>query len=479
MKEAGVEITRLCESWWSRLADSSRAEQQRYAENFLRLLGWEQPIPFSPREGAASLGALPFLLRGGGQTTVTVFFVSPGTLDPPATLLDRGIDFCPATRALVDDVAQAKLSFVLITDFYRSFLYDARTDDLLLHANDPRTFQEEFVPVLKRLQVERGALEELRRQPRSVVARQLREWSEHWIKEIALRCRVGEDTASLAIDRLLVIRYLFDRDILRRTKWRLQQRFTFVLQHAASDMPEHSGRELVHLFHDMWFDWHMDVFEGTPELDRAMVDDAIAVPLLREFALMGRSKFSIATILESFNHGEPAEKMRVRMVPDSNEERDHYLSRQTIESIDAARIELDLIEEGYRAIFHWFDKVTGLYERLEAAFAHRTRRQPQQEDFDLFAWSEQDKHRPNACSDKVTYACEHGFGAYYNSPRQYRIARLLLTLHLIDLYTQTRQAVNTFPSFKTILMKRPMVLSPERVMNVRRTVEPVSDYGAE
>lgn len=57
--------------------------------------------------------------------------------------------------------------------------------------------------------------------------------------------------------------------------------------------------------------------------------------------------------------------MRVRAVPDSNDERDHFLSRQTVSTVDSARIEIDLLEEGYRSIFHWFDKVVAVYERLE------------------------------------------------------------------------------------------------------------------
>jgi len=471
MREASPEITRLCESWWGRLADASRHEQQRYMENLLRLLGWEQPIPFSPREGAASLNALPYLLRSGGQSTVAVYFVLPGTLEPPAALVASGLDFCTATRTLVDEARAANLGYTLITDLYRSYLYDARTDELLLTANDPRAFNEEFVPVLKKSHVERGALEEVRRQPRSVVARQLREWSAQWINVIASRGQIPESTASLAIDRLLVVRYLFQHDILRRTKWRLQQRFAELVEHAESERPHDTGRELVHLFHDMWFDWHMDIFQGTPELDAALMDDAIAVPMLREFALLGNAKFSIATILESFNHGDPAEKLRVRMVPDSNEERDQYLAKQRLETIDQARIELDLMQEGYRAIFHWFDKVTALYDRLERDFTRRQQQRVQQ-DADLFVWSEHDKHRPSACGDRAAYACEHGFGVFYSNPLQCRIARLLLTLHLINHYSETRQAISAFPSLRNVLMKRPEVLSADRIMGARRGIGP-------
>lgn len=475
MRDASVEISRLCESWWERLADSTKLEQHRYAEELLHLLGWEQPVPFSPKGAAAALSAAPYLLRARGQTTVAAYFVMPGTLEPPSAVVERGLDFCPATRALVSEAGSVNINYVFISDLYRSYFYDARTDELLLYSGDPKTFNREFAPVFKQAHVERGSLEELRRQPRSTVARQLREWCERWIDQIASRGRIPEEKASLALDRLMVIRFLFDHDILRRTRWRLQQRFMELVMKAAGSSPEGCGEALTNLFHDMWFDWKIDLFEGTPELDQALWNDAITVPLLREFALLSHGKFTMATILESFNCGEPAEKMRVRMVPDSNEEREAFLRKQSLDSIDHARIDLDLVEEGYRAIFYWFDKVVGLYERLDIDFDSKTYTAPPDE-IDLFAWSELNSGRPSACADKIAYACERGFGIFYGSARQYRIARLMLTLHLISLYTQGRQAVNTLPSLKSVMMKRPAILPSERVMIPNREQEAMDTF---
>ncbi len=478
MRDSSMEITRLCESWWERLTDSSRSEQRRFAEELLALLDWEQPVPFTPKEGATALSAAPYLLRAGGQTAVVAYFVMPGTLEPPSAMTERGLDFCPATRVLVREARAISVNYVFVSDLYRSYLYDARTEELLLGADDPRMFNELFVPALSRTPLERGALEELRRQPRSVVARRLREWMQQWVDTLSRRSRLAEDQALLVVDRLLVIRYLFDHDILRRTKWRLQQRFAQLVKQASEKHADKCGEELAALFHDMWFDWRIDLFEPHPGIDEALSESGVVASLLKEFHLLSRSKFSIATILESFNYGDPAEKMRVRMVPDVNEEREHYLHKQTLDTIDTARIDIDLVEEGYRAIFHWFDKVVALYDRLEGEFQVSAYRSvPQAQELDLFGWSELDANRPSACADRFAHACEHGFGIYYNSARQYRIARLLLTLHLISRYDQTRQAVDRLPSMKKVLMKRPVVLPAERVMNIRASMdEPLENY---
>ena len=476
MRDASSEITRLCESCWGRLADASKVEQRCYAEDLLRLLRWEQPIPFSPREGAASLSAVPYLLRAGGQTTVAVYFVMPGALEPPTTVVERGLDFCAATRTLMIEAHSLSVNYTLISDLYRSFLYDVRTDELLLYADEPRTFNAEFVPVLTKAAMERGSIEEIRRQPRSVVARRLREWRQRWSDCLATRGPLSEADADLALDRFTVIRYLFEHDILRRTKGRLEKRFAELTERASGADPQGCGEELVRLFHDMWLDWGMDLFKAKPELDRVLANDALTVPLLKECGLLSRGRFSIATILESFNYGEPAEKMRVRTVPDVNEERDLYLARQTLDTIDQARLEIDLMDEGYRAVFHWFDEVIASYERLEMEFDARSYvNKPAAQELDLFQWSEIDSKRPEACQDKIGHACKQGFGVYHNSARQYRVARLLLTLHLISRFDQTKHAIDRFPSLANALMKRPLVLPADRVMNVPPPLDPEED----
>jgi len=165
------------------------------------------------------------------------------------------------------------------------------------------------------------------------------------------------------------------------------------------------------------------------------------------------------------------------MVPEENEERDRYLAAQTLETIDGARIEIDLAEEGYRAIPHWFDRVVALYDRLNLDFDHHARTAtPKTVDLDLFEWSEIDSRRPAACTDRLAHACAHGIGIYHADARQYRTARLLLTLHLIESYSRRREPVDRLPGLETVFMRRPAVLNAGRVMGVRRGTQQADDY---
>lgn len=453
------DITKLCESWWETLADSTKTEQHRYAEQFLTLLGWNHP----PALDRQLPGALSYMLRGGAQSALVAHFLMPGALDSPRVLVERGLDFCPATRALGDATRAINANYAFITDLRRSYLYDIRTDELLLHADTPAQFNQEFGETLTRADIEHGSLEEIRRQPRSYLARQLREWAQRWCETLRADSQLPEELANQAIDRLLVLRYLFDHDILKRPGWRFQQRYAELLDAAFDAAPQPCGQQLVTLFHDIWLDLKSSLFAATPPLDAALENDAFAAPLLREFSLLSRCKFTIATILESFNYGEAAEKARVRMIPEENTDRNAYLAMQTVKTVDDAHIEVDISDEGYRAVLQWFDKLVALYERLELDFSASAQpRQRDHEELDLFAWSELNATRPSALADRLHHAVEHGLTVYYTTPRQERTARLILYLHVISRYEQSKQRFSRFPSIEATLKPRPRILDSDR-----------------
>lgn len=453
------DLTKLCESWWETLADSTKAEQHRYAERFLTLLGWNTP----PQLDRRPPGALSYVLRGGSQSAVIAHFLMPGSLESPRALVERGLDFCEATRALVDATRTHNASYAFITDLHRSYLYDVRTDELLLHADTPAQFNQEFGGALNRSDVEHGSLEEVRRQPRSYLARQLREWCQRWCETLSADSRVSEELAHQAIDRLLVLRYLFDHDIMKRPGWRLQQRYADLLAMAFGPSPQGCGQNLVMLFHDIWLDLKTGLFAAAPPLDAVLEQDSIAAPLLREFSLLSRCKFTIATILESFNYGEAAEKARVRMIPEENADRNAYLAMQTVDTVDSAHIEVDISDEGYRAILQWFDKLVALYDRLELDFSHHAQpRIPENEELDLFTWSELNAARPSALGDRLHHAIERGLTVYFMSPRQNRTARLMLYLHVISRYEQSKQRFLRFPNIEATLKPRPRMLEADR-----------------
>lgn len=450
MQNSASEITKICESWWSRLADSSKVEQRAYVMKLLALLDWDLPIPFSPKATAERLNALTYLLRADGQTTIAAYFLMPGALEAPSNIMERGLDYCHATKALIHESCSPNIHYVLISDLFRTYFYDAQTEELLLHADDPATFNRDVAEHLKRGRVARGGLEEIRREPRSAVARRLREWRERWKRALSEYNRISEVSLDALMDRLMVLRFLFQHDILRRTRHRLEERFLELSAEgvaADSKARRACGGKLVRLFHDMWLDWRTDIFEPLPDLDALLEENDLTASMLNECMLLSRTKFSIATILESFNCGDPTEKMRVRMVPDENEERDYYLSKQTLETIDSARIVIDIHEEGYRAIFHWLDKLIDVYDRINLDFEAKAQRETVQHNvIDLFAWSAVDSKRPEACADRLGHACRQGLRIRCANDRQTRLARLLLTLHLVTSCHSKQQAMDYLPA---------------------------------
>jgi hypothetical protein len=403
------------------------------------------------------------VLQEGAQCGLVAHFVTPGSLEAPGAMVERGLDFCETTRVLVDATSAEEIRYCFITDLYRSCLYDTKTDELLLYADSPTDFHREFGDVLPQGDVAEGALEDLRRQPRSFLARQLREWSCRWCDTVAAEMRSGDADASRVIDRLFVFRFLIDHGMMKRSGWRLRERYCDLRRDIADGKTEGCGKRLTALFHDTWLDWKAEVFAAEPKLDAVLERDHVAVPLLREFGLISRAKFDVLTVLESFNHGEAAEKARVRMIPEESEERRSYLARRTVENVDASRVEVDLCDEGYRAIAFWFDKLVETYERLGVQFDSQSyQAQGTAEEMDLFAWSEINEARPEALSDRFRHAIEQGLVIYCTTPRQFRTARLMLYLHLIVRYAETGTRFTEFPPVEAALQERPRVLDSDR-----------------
>ena len=187
------------------------------------------------------------------------------------------------------------------------------------------------------------------------------------------------------------------------------------------------------------------------------------MPLLRQLALLSRPKFELLTILESFNYGEAAEKARVRMVPEGDEERTTYLAKQIACEVDNIRVEVDLSEEGYRAILFWLDRLTGLYKTLEARYGRQVAQETHFErEKDLFSWSEAEAKRPQAFKDPFHHSVEQGLKVYYTTARQYRTARLILYLHLIERLVSGRVRFDRFPRIEAALQPRPRMPETQR-----------------
>jgi hypothetical protein len=461
MRDPVVELKALYDN-----CQMARADLRSSAARFLAMLGWAHPLSFSPSEKVEEMGAVPFLLRAQSGESLAALFLPAGTLEDPSAYCARGLDYCRTTRILVEEMKSLNAGYLLISDLRNSYLYDLENDVLLLWASGAGDFQREFASSLVAPAMDQGSLGELRRPPRSAQARQLREWRQHWVGRLVAQGACPEASADLLVDRLLTVRFLFAHKIFRRTRVQLEGRFDELVQAAWRNQLGNPGEKLANLFHDMWFDWQIDLFRPDPDLEAALTSSPLVSEFIVDSMLLSQPKIGVATILESFNFGEPEEKLRVRMVPDSNEDREHYLAIQSLNSIDDARIMVDLQEEGYRAIFFWLDKVVSLYEKFSSDFdeQHPLDEENAAEGMELFAWSTVDAERPDACGDSLSHACNHGFGVFCASSTQYRIGRLLLTLHLIERYHQRRQMVERFPSFEPMFEERPEVLHADQVL---------------
>lgn len=444
---------------WTTGNDVPRDVRTDHAVRFLDLLGWENAkaldMPKPPETCAR------FVLRAGGQTALDCHFLIPGLLESPERLIEQELDYCPLTRRLTHAAGRLNLRYVFVTDLQNFYLYDGDTDELILSAASPAAFNAEMAKSLTKLNVESGALEEIRRQPRSYVARQLRAWIDRWSETYARELDVSKDDVIELFDCLLVMRYLFEHRVLGRPGDSIRNRFNTLMYSDGLNDTDKTGL-LTALLHNLAFHWEGAVFSLNKAGERVLGNEALVASMLAEFAAVSRSKFNIATVLESFNYGDPMEKQRVRMIVESDQEREHYLAQQTLDACRHIRLEVDLRNEGYRAVTHWCDRLVDLYGRFASEFAAERRpAKKRTPDNDLLEWTESNDDGPSTLTERLAYIMKDNLKVAYASRRQYRTARLLLYLHVISRYEMTGEKLDRFPPIEKTFEKTAETARPE------------------
>ena len=102
------------------------------------------------------------------------------------------------------------------------------------------------------------------------MSRQLREWRLFWVKQFVARTQCTASSAHLLIDRIFVVRYILAHKVFRRTRGHFQKRFSDLTRGCWSGQADRAGEQLSGIFHDMWFDWRIDLFEPDTDLERAL-----------------------------------------------------------------------------------------------------------------------------------------------------------------------------------------------------------------
>jgi len=442
----GDAVERQCEAWGSVPAlDERLGARQHAAREFLGLFGWANPEIWTSPDLSESNHSVSFRWHDVDAPSVVAHFVPNGALDGPASLEKRGLDLDVHSAQVVSAVNRQGIHYAFVTDMQVFYLYDARNASLLLTAESPVAFVRDFDDVLIDAQLRAGSLSDVRRQPRSYVARQLRLWQERCWEMLHTEWRVEDSAAHLAIDRLLVLRYALDAGVLDRPGWEVAAPFAVLVSPFCQRPIKGCGQAFVELCGAAGKQWRAGIYEALPSLESVLEQDEVAETLLRECGLLSRAKFDPATVLESFNFGDASEKARVRMIPEENEDRLEFLSAQTVDTIDDARVEVDLEEEGYRSITHWLDQLLACYARVSATVAASDAGTSNESDMDLFDWSAKNDAQPNAVRDPWTYAFEQGLVIRFKTERQFRTARLLLYLYVVDRYAESGIRLNGFP----------------------------------
>lgn len=452
--------------WWRLAFNSVGLERYRYSEDFFNRLGWETFTPLPETKTMRQIGCFYFLLATPNQKNLQVIIVPKDSIYQPSKIKNAYLDFCPLSRILVQEIEWKYSDFVLITDFSKFHLYSLRDKTLTLWADYPAQFIHDLAPYLVYENVTKNILEEIPKASKSMFAKEIREWFLSWHKKLFETVKLSEEKTDILLDRFIVLHNVFSNKILPRMKESFQSRFLTLIDEATFNPTNpHIGEDLVALFHDIWFHWRIAPFQIDSEIDNILVESDTAIELLQQYPLLSPQKFEIPIILESFNFGDPQERMRIRMIPEPNQERELYLNSLTKETIDDATIEIDIGDEGYRAILFWFDRLIKCYEDIEQKEFPKTFSNDTTDiEEDLWVWGLNYNSKPYALRDKIGYACSNAFKILYQTSRQLRIAKLILTLHLIEMYSQKGLQIEKFPPIEKVFIHKPAIIPSERAV---------------
>jgi hypothetical protein len=451
-------ITALCEKWWSDLTASARTDLVDTGTKFLSTLGWHDATHVESDESRAS-----WLVSANEKTKLAVHCLMPQQLVPPSAVLSQGLDFCETTLMLVGDALDEGWDYVLITDFQRFYLYDAASDELLLHADSPHFFETGMLGKLTSEAVAERSLEEIRREPRSFMARQLRVWAQRTRSSMESMSPMNEDTAGEVIDRLLLLRFLYEHPVYEREDWSLRHLVSGIAWNAFEEGETPCGAALLNVFRELHHRWGVAAFADSAVVTQVFSTEDLARRLMRELALLSKAKFDTATILESFNYGDAAEKARVRLVPEPHEGREEFLAGRSAENLGETFLEIDVLEEGYRVIGHWVDKLAAMQRRLDLEMGVPTvSAEALSEESPLLDWAETSTRGGASGNDAYHRVLENSLRIWVDSPRQLRTARLMLTLHLIECYEEAAAPPNRFPDVAAVCASRPRFLDTDK-----------------
>lgn len=469
MMKLEQEIVTLCERWWGELSHGHSATLRPVAEQYLQLMGWKRIEPVYIEHAACG-----FVGLGYNNARVVFYFLMPGELEAPSVVAEHGLDFCETTLMLVGEAQLAKLDYVIATDLNRTYLYDASSDALLLSSDSPREFVSDLLPALLHREAVTGALEELRREPGSYVARQLRSWIEDWTREFTREPFGTDAVAHGLMDRILIMRVLYEHTLCEMTGWSFKSHFTNLISSAYEDRANVTKEVLIKLMSELHTVWGFELFRLQPDLERFITKSTCVVSMLQEAALLARLKFTPSSILESFNFGDATEKARVRLVPETNEERSLWISRLRKETIGNSRIEIDVLDEGYRCIPYWFDQLVERLQQLSLEpgfiehYEHYVGRAPEVkegDEMDLFSWTEEGVEEGETAVqsiDLLALAAETSFLIWAASERQHRTARIVMHVHLMELYSNGELRFGQFPNLDGCFRDRPALLESDR-----------------
>jgi len=245
----------------------------------------------------ASLEGRPFLTLAIPEGFSTPIFEG---------IYSRYLDFNFDIFLLFKHLSEAApdLAYLLYFDQTRAYLYDAGSQECLIHCTTPDERSERLFPHLKKKKVKSGSLDALLRKSDDQLARELNGWIHLWSAEIGSKTNARRKTMDRFTRKLILARYY--RSLFGPEVPQIQfEGFAIDPRHIESARLLASPVQfLKHLFAYFRQHFGLDFFEPKRAelsfLIKAEKHKSLLNRFLLEFNLLAREKFSLEVFLAAW-----------------------------------------------------------------------------------------------------------------------------------------------------------------------------------
>lgn len=431
-----------------------------YFRQILECLGWSgnlknQIIPIDDKKKLK----LPLgVLYKNEAPYLGLIVLTQETLPEISLLRNSFIDFNWKVKKIIQFLnANYDLKYCVLTDIKSTYLYNIKSEEVLLYTSSLDDFELKFLPTLKREFIESGNIEKFPTKTPDLWGKELKFWMLMWHSKFSEYYPLPKSTLYLFFLRLIVISLIskgFDEDnkgffeVLYERGKRLNGNSD------ENEIPDYA--KLSQVFQNFLNEYSVVVCQFDQELDRLFLRtvniESVLKDLIENFLLLSCSKFTIPALISAFDSEESAQDYvfaefnkvkpsQIKFIPTADDYHPYY--------------HISVEKDGYIEIVNAFDEAMINYE-LHNSWVQRelTLNRRMSVQLDIFVNNVVSMDERGLITDFIKKFIESNCYIDVKNDNESYTSILILYIKMIEWYQNHKDSVRKFPDVYKVFQKK-------------------------